>query len=259
MRSVKSASARRHALKVRGLQLGLLALILGVWAYFTGPGGVSPIFVAPIDEMLVEVVALVGDAEIWSAARTTVVEIVIALCLSLSLGFTVGFLGSRTPFRLQTFEPLLAWGYMIPFVLFYPLFLLWIGVDEGSKIAYGALNGFFPMAFNTMKGFKAVDSTLIRTARAFGASPRQIEWSVKFPAALPVVLTGVRVGAALNVITVILAEMLASRRGLGFELARSSQTLQVSRSYALILFILAIVSVLHLLIQRIGVNRGGES
>lgn len=78
---------------------------------------------------------------------------------------------------------------------------------------------------------------------------------MKFPAALPVVLTGVRVGAALCVICVILAEMLAARRGLGFELARSSQTLNVSKSYALILFILGIVSLLHFAIQRLEVDR----
>lgn len=245
----------KHQLKVRSLQVLLLAALVGAWLWFTGPGGVSPLFVAPLPATIEALGELVVDASIWAATWTTVAEIAIAILIALTAGFTVGFLGSRTPYRLTIFEPLLAWGYMVPFVLFYPIFLLWIGVDEGSKVAYGALNGFFPMAFNTIKGFKAVDGSLIRTARAFGASPRQVEWSVKFPAALPVVLTGIRVGSALCVITVILAEMLASRRGLGYELARASQTLQVPRSYALILFILAIVSVLHFLIQRVDVRR----
>lgn len=245
----------RRGWKVRALQGGLFVAIVAGWAYVTRPGGVSPLFVPPIGATLSELGELLTTGATWSAARTTVSEIAVAIAISLATGFGVGFLGSRTEFRLKTVEPLLAWGYMVPFVLFYPVFLLWIGVDEGSKILYGALNGFFPMAFNTMKGFKAVDRSLIRTARAFGASPRQIEWSIKFPAALPVVLTGVRVGAALNVITVILAEMLASRRGLGFELARASQTLQVPKSYALILFILAIVSILHFAIQRVDVDR----
>ena len=242
-------------LQIWALRALLYVAIIGIWLYFTGPGGVSPLFVPTIDDTLQELWVLVTSADIWAAAGTTVTEIGIAASISLIAGFGVGFLGSRTDFRLKTYEPLLAWGYMVPFVLFYPLFILWIGVDEGSKIAYGALNGFFPMAFNTMKGFKAVDRSLIRTGRAFGASPRQIEWSIKFPAALPVVLTGVRVGAALNVITVILAEMLAAREGLGFELARAAQTLQVSKSYALIIFILAIVSVLHFAIQRVEVDR----
>lgn len=245
----------RHQLKVRSLQLLLLAALIGTWLWFTGPGGVSPLFIAPLPATIEALGELLLDPTIWAATWTTVAEIAISISIALAAGFAVGFLGSRTPYRLKVFESLLAWGYMIPFVLFYPIFLLWIGVDEGSKVAYGALNGFFPMAFNTIKGFKAVDSSLIRTARAFGGSPRQIEWAVKFPAALPVVLTGVRVGSALCVITVILAEMLASRRGLGYELARASQTLQVPRSYALIIFILVIVSVLHLLIQRVDVRR----
>lgn len=245
----------RKRLQVWGLRALLYGGVLGTWAYVTGPGEVSTLFVPTIGSTLSELGELVTDADTWSAAWTTVAEIMLAVGIALITGFAVGFLGSRTDFRLKTFEPLLAWGYMVPFILFYPLLLLWMGVDEGSKVTYGALNGFFPMAFNTMKGFKTVDRGLIRTARAFGASPRQIEWEIKFPAALPVVLTGIRVGAALCVICVVLAEMLASRRGLGFELARASQTLQVSKSYALILLILAIVSLLHMAIQRLDVER----
>lgn len=244
-----------HRNTVRLLRLALVVVFVGMWAYLTRPGGVSPLFIAPIGDTLRELGELIMTADTWSATWTTVYEVIVALAIALITGFAVGFVGSRTPFRLEVFEPLVAWGYVVPFVLFYPLLLLWIGVDEGSKIAYGAMNGFFPMAFNTMKAFKSVDRGLIRTARAFGATPRQIEFSVKLPAGLPVVLTGVRVGAALTVITVILAEMLASRRGLGFELSRASQTLQVSKSYAYIIFILAIVGVLHLIIQRIEVRR----
>lgn len=244
-----------HRTTVRLLQLALAIVFFATWAYLTRPGGVSPLFIAPIDATFEELLDLITTAQTWAATWTTVYEIVVALAIALTTGFAVGFIGSRTSFRLAVFEPLIAWGYVVPFVLFYPLLLLWIGVDEGSKIAYGALNGFFPMAFNTMKAFKSVDRGLIRTARAFGATPRQIEFSVKLPAGLPVVLTGVRVGAALTVITVILAEMLAARRGLGFELSRAAQTLQVSRSYAYIIFILAIVGVLHVIIQRIDVRR----
>lgn len=243
-----------NTIKVWTLRVLLYAAVLGLWWYVTGPGGVSQLFVPSIPDTLSALVLLVRDAEIWRAAQTTVTEIAAAAVISLLSGFAVGFLGSRTPFRLSVFEPLIAWGYMVPFVLFYPLFILWIGVDEGSKIAYGALNGFFPMAFNTMKGFASVEPGLIKTGRAFGASPRQIEWGIKFPAALPVVLTGVRVGLALNVITVILAEMLAARRGLGHELAVAAQTLQTARNYALIVFILVIVSILHVMIERFQVR-----
>lgn len=242
-------------LKIRGLQLAALSVLLGVWAYATGPGGVLPLLVPRIDTTFAALIDIVQRPSTWVAARVTVYEIVVATAIAITTGFAVGFLGSRTRHRLDVLEPLVAWGYMVPFVLFYPLLLLWLGLDEPSKIAYGAANGFFPMAFNTLKGFKSVDRGLVRTARAFGASDRQIEFTVKLPSALPVVLTGVRVGAALTVITVILAEMLASRRGLGFELSWASQSLRTAEAYAFIILIVAIVGVLHVIIQRFDIKR----
>ena len=258
MSGTSTTAPRRHIphrLKVSLIQLFSLAAFFGIWAYYTGPGGVSPLFIASIPATASALWDIILDPNTWAATWTTVFQIIVALAIALVVGFGVGFYGSRSQLRLETIEPLVAWGYMVPFVLFYPVLLLWLGVDEMSKIAYGAANGLFPMALNTMKGFKSVDKSLVRTARAFGASERQIEWTVKLPSALPVVLTGVRVGAALTVITVILAEMLASRRGLGFELSRASQTLQVPRSYGYIIFIIAIVSVLHFIIQKIDVRR----
>lgn len=242
-------------LKIRGLQLGALGLLFGAWAYATGPGEVLPLLVPPIDATFNALIDIVQRPKTWIAARVTVYEIVVAMVIAISTGFAVGFLGSRTRHRLDVVEPLVAWGYMVPFVLFYPLLLLWLGLDEPSKIAYGAANGFFPMAFNTLKGFKTVDKGLVRTARAFGATDRQIEFGVKLPCALPVVLSGVRIGAALTVITVILAEMLASRRGLGFELSWAAQSLRSAEAYAFIILIVAIVGVIHVIIQRFDIKR----
>jgi ABC-type nitrate/sulfonate/bicarbonate transport system permease component len=144
---------------------------------------------------------------------------------------------------------------MAPLVLFYPLFITWFDIGMLSKVMYGALSGFFPVAFNALRGFRAVDPRLTRVARAFGASPGQTDRLVKAPAALPMVMTGIRVGAALNIITVILAEMLASSRGLGFELAQTSQTLQVPDVFALILILLVFVALMQLVIQRVSTSR----
>ena len=245
----------KHTIAVWCLRvLGLVALF-GTWAYATGPGGVSPILVPKMSTVAEEFEMLVSSGHIWRSAGLTVVELLAAFAIALVAGVVVGFVCGRTPFRAEVAEPLIAWGYLVPLVLFYPLFILWFGVGMQSKIAYGALSGFFPIAFNSLRGFRAIDHRYLKVARAFGASSSQTDWQVKMPAALPMVLSGVRIGAALCMITVILAEMLASTQGLGYELARASQTLQVAEAVALILILLVFVAIVQFAINHAGKER----
>jgi NitT/TauT family transport system permease protein len=149
-------------------------------------------------------------------------------------------------------EPVLAWGYMAPLVLFCTLCILWFGVGVWSKIFCANVSAFFPIAFNSLRGFRAVDLRYLRVARAFGASAGQADRPVKIQAALPMVMSGLRIGAALDIITVILAEMLASQRGPGHRMAHAGQTLMVPDVFALIVIVLVLVALLQLVIQRVG-------
>jgi ABC-type nitrate/sulfonate/bicarbonate transport system permease component len=202
-----------------------------------------------------KILALLQEAPTWTAVGVTLSEIGTAFVVSVVVGIGVGFACSRTTLRARVSEPLIAWGYLASLVLFYPLFILWFGVGPWSKILYGAVSGFFPIAFNALRGFQAVDERYLKVAKAFGASPGQTDRLVKVQAALPMVMSGVRIGAALNIITVVLAEMLASERGLGYELAYASQTMQVARLFALIVVLLCVVTLLQLLIQRFAKRR----
>ena len=242
---------KRHIATIWCLRGALVAVIVGAWAYATGPGEVSPLLLPKLNLVGTRLEDLLQDSKLWSDLLLTVTEILCAFILSTVAGVLVGFLGSRTQLRAAVIEPLIAWGYMAPLVLFYPLFIVWFDIGLASKIAYGALSGFFPIAFNALRGFRAVDPRFVRVAQAFGASAGQTDRLVKTQAALPMVMSGIRVGAALNIITVILAEMLASERGLGYELARASQTLQTPDVFALILILLVFVAFMQIIIQRV--------
>lgn len=233
------------------LRVLLVAVVLGGWLYLTGPARVSPLLLPKVSQVVSELGTLLASHELWSAAGVTVREIFIAFALSVVGGFTVGFWASRSRFRTFTVEPLLAWGYMAPLIVFYPLFILWFGVGMWSKILYGAVSGFLPVAYNTVRAFRSVDARYIRVGTAFGASPMQLDRVVKLGASLPMVLAGIRIGTAINVITVILAEMLSATRGLGYELSQAAQLLDVGRSYALIVIILVIVACFQGVIQRV--------
>jgi NitT/TauT family transport system permease protein len=240
----------RHAVAVWTLRVVTVAVGIGLWLYGNGPGDVSILLLPRLGNVLDQFWSLLGSSDHWHDVLRTLEEIVIAGAIAAVTGMAVGFAVSRSRFRVAVVEPLLAWGYMVPLILFYPVFILWFGVGMWSKIGYAAVSAFFPIAYNSVRAFSGVDPRYLRVGVAFGASRAQIDTLIKFRAAIPVVAAGLRIGAATTFITVIVAEMLASQQGLGYELAQTSQTFERSTSFAIILFVLLLVGVFQFLVSR---------
>jgi NitT/TauT family transport system permease protein len=224
------------------LRIVSVAVAIGAWFYATGPGGVSPLILPSLPDVFTSFWGLFHTLQFWGAVGTTLLEIAIAGAIAGTVGIVLGFAMSRTRFRVGTAEPLLAWGYMVPLILFYPIFILWLGVGMWSKIGYAAVSAFFPIAYNAVRAFSSVDDRFLRVGRAFGGSAGQIDRLIKFRAAAPMIVAGLRIGAAATFITVIVAEMLASQAGLGYQLARTSETFQRSTSFGVIIAVLVLVA-----------------
>ena len=245
------AARARHRATVWGLRLLLLVAVVGAWMYATGPGEVSFLILPPLGKVLEALVDFVGTEVFWTAAGVTVFEMLAAFAVAAVLGVGVGFLLSRTRLRARASEPLLSWGYMFPVVLLYPLFLLWVGVGVGSKIAYAAVAAFFPIAYNTLRGLSSVDEKYLKVGTAFGASRWDMDRHIKAGAARPMILSGLRIGVSVVMISVVLAELLGSNAGLGYELQRAASTLSLPREYAIALLLLVIAVTLQQLLERL--------
>lgn len=231
------------------LRLLAVAVLLGFWAYGNGPGGISPLVLPTISRVWAAFIAALADSGTYLAAAITFGSILAAFTIAAVLGLIAGFWAARTPLRMRVFESLFVWGYLAPLILFYPVFILSFGTGVTSKIVFGAVNAFFPIAYNAVRAFATVDERMLRVARAFGASSLQTDFLIKLPAALPLISSGVRIGAAVSMITVILAEMLASTGGLGYELAKASQTFAAPTAFAMILLLLLLVALLQGIVQ----------
>jgi NitT/TauT family transport system permease protein len=94
--------------------------------------------------------------------------------------------------------------------------MAWLGIGPGSKVVFGALSGFFPIALNTIEGVCAINRRYFAFARSVGANVVQTYTRIIFPLALPSIVSGLRVGTGLTVIGVVVTEMLASLGGIGF-------------------------------------------
>lgn len=256
MTTIETAQTRRprplgsHRLKVRLLQiLGLLA-VLAAWASAPYAGTVSPLILPPPGQVAFRFVELLSEPWLWRATWVTTAEILVSFALATVVGVVVGFLLSRNKRVAVSVEPILAWGYIFPFALLYPMFVMWFGAGPESKVAYAFTNAVFPIAFNTMRGLSSVDQKYLAVGRAYRASKHQIDRHIKLGAAWPMILSGIRIGGGMVTVTVVLGEVLGSAAGLGFEIQQSVNTFQIVQAYALIVFLVGLSSLLLWAMER---------
>src|SRR2546430_13459062 len=97
-----------------------------------------------------------------------------------------------------------------------PLFLVWVGIGETSKVGFITYATFFPMFLTTVHAVRQLDPLLVRAAQSLGARPSQLFFRVLLPAALPEMLTGIRLGVALSFLVIVISEFTGAEQGLGF-------------------------------------------
>ena len=134
--------------------------------------------------------------------------------------------------------PLISTLYAVPLVIIYPLFVVWLGLGPPSKIAFASLIGFFPAALSTAAGIQTIDPQLVLAARSMGATTWQRLTRVLVPAAIPTVLSGLRLGGALTIVGVVVSEMLVASQGIGYLISFYRQSLDGPHIYAGILLVL---------------------
>jgi ABC-type nitrate/sulfonate/bicarbonate transport system permease component len=183
-----------------------------------------------------------GKPDTYYHIRVTALEFGAAMLIALGAGLVVGVLGGTIRYVGDLIEPLLLALYAIPIVMAFPLCILFLGIGSASKIAFGGLYAFFPIAIHTLKGLRHVDRGLVRAAVSMGAGPRLLLLRVLIPAAAPVILTGVRIGAVLGLLSVVAGEMLGALEGVGQMLSRSVEALVSAEAFAWILVTIAMVT-----------------
>jgi NitT/TauT family transport system permease protein len=190
---------------------------------------------------LVYLFRFVPTVRFFENAAATFNSFVYALIIAYGLGLAIGvWLGAH---RLSgaVGEPLLVALYSIPKITLYPVILLIFGLGISGKVAFGALHGILPVALLTMSAIRNIPPVYLKAARTLHLSKCQTIASVLFPATLPEIVAGLRIGLTVTLLGVLLAEMFASKRGLGFliinamSLAQSEEMLAV----AIVLFVFA--------------------
>jgi len=246
-----SGKEREGRLASRAVQAAFLIALVTLWYLATTRWRVSPLLLPNPVTVLRDFWEILRTGEFIGDLRVTLTELAAAFAIAASCGVVVGYLISRSQYRIRVFEPLFAGIYSVPIILFLPLYVLFFGLGPASKIALGATIGFFPIALSTAAGFGYVDRVLVVAARSMGASNVQLFRYVLLPAALPIILTGMRMGFTVALLSIIGSETIASLAGLGHRIVHLAEAMEMAPMFAYIAFVVAIAAILNALVSAL--------
>lgn len=194
---------------------------------------------------------LLSGEMFWPHLRATMLAFVIGYALAVVLGLALGFWLGFHRFSGEVMEPMVVAVYSLPKVTLYPILLLAFGLGISAKIAFGTLHGVIPIILFTLAAVRNVRPILLKTGRALRLTPPQMVRSILFPAALPEIFTGLRIGFSLTLIGTLLAEMFASQRGLGFLLMNGIGLHNIEQIMAITLMIMVFAAAVSTILLHI--------
>jgi len=202
------------------------AVFLVLWEFLAWKGVLrSTILPAPsiIGSTLYDMLV---TGELWGHLKTSLWRVIQGFTLGSSCGLIAGLLIS-TSLRLER-SLLLVTGILrpIPIIAWVPVLILWMGIDEASKVTVISIGTFWPVLLNVIQGIRSTDKKHLEVARILGKNRSTILFHVVLPSALPSIFTGLRVGIGIAWMSVIGAELIAASRGLGFLIAYARELSQ---------------------------------
>ena len=175
----------------------------------------------------------------------------IAFVLSVVMGLLVGFWLGFDRLSDDVLEPMIVTVYAIPKLTLYPILLLAFGLGLSAKVAFGVLHGVIPIVLFTVSAVHNTRPILIKTGYAMNLSRSQMVRWILFPAALPEIFTGLRVGFSLTLIGCLLAEMFASQRGLGYLLMTAIGLHNVAQIMSVTLMIVVFAAAVSVVLLQV--------
>jgi ABC-type nitrate/sulfonate/bicarbonate transport system permease component len=205
----------------------IIVVLLIAWEYAAQNRLVIPFLLPALSTVVVRIADdLMSGALLYNIALT-LYRTLVGFALAASFGVAIGILMTRTVSVRWFFDPLVSIGLPLPKVALLPVFMLWFGLFDASKILMVAFSACFQIIITTWHGTQGVEKELIWSARSLGAKDREVLWEVVMPAALPQILTGLQIAMPVCLIVVLVTEMQMGGRGLGDAMlvaARYAQT-----------------------------------
>ena len=216
--------------------VGMVALWWGAVELFRIPAyllpGPGPVFAR-----------LVSDAGLlWTHSKITLIEIMLGFGLTIVTAIPLGLLIALSALAKQVVYPPIMLMQLVPKIAVAPLFLVWLGFGLESKVLLTVLMTFFPLLLASISGFMILDDRLLYLTKSMGASKWDTFRYLRFPAALPVIFSGIKTSATIAATAAIVAEFVGANKGLGYVLLRGTSTMDIELVFA-VLVVLTVVGI----------------
>jgi ABC-type nitrate/sulfonate/bicarbonate transport system permease component len=202
------------------LRLSAVAAFIVLWSVVSGAVVIlqlfNPIFLPGPWLVLGNVLDMAVRGQLWVHLASTLERVAVGFGTGAALGVGLGLAaGHLRPIR-AVVEPLVELLRPIPPLAVLPMFIVWVGIGEASKIGFITYATFFPIFLTTVTGVRQIDPLLLRAAQSLGARGVGLFTRVILPAALPDILTGLRLGVALAFFVIVISEFIGAEHGLGY-------------------------------------------
>ena len=225
-----------------GILVFVVLVLLAEWG--TRTGWITNLTLPRPSDVGATLVELWQSGLFFTHVVPSLTRLFVGCAMGISAGIAVGVMIGLFSYVRAGLIPLVAAIFPIPKIALLPLFVIWFGIDEGSKYALIALGTFTPTIVATYGAVDNVDRTLVRMGQSFGLSWASIVRKIILPGALPGILSGLRISIAIGIILLVAAEMLGAEYGIGAYILQAGSLYDLERLFAgvLILSVLGIVT-----------------
>jgi NitT/TauT family transport system permease protein len=217
---------QRHA-------LGAFAALFLLWELAAWVFALPPYLLPPPSKILVDFAG--RWSRVLDSAWVTTSEIVFGYLLAVVISIPLALLVAYSRFFERSVYPLIVFLQIVPKIAIAPLFIIWFGFGFLPKLLLVFLLSFFPIVVSSIAGFKSIDPDVMDLARSTGAGSWRLFVKIRLPQALPDIFTGLKVGAALAATAAVVAEFVASNKGLGYLLLEYNGNLETAMVFAVII------------------------
>ena len=234
-RANRREAAVRAWLAKRGGAILAFVLLFVAWEFAVRVTGIKEYLLPPPSKVWTEFLKRFDPvmASAWVTTREIIAGYLVAIVVSIPLALWIAY--SR--FMENTLYPVIVFLQIIPKIAVAPLFIIWFGFGFTPKLLVVFLLSFFPIVVSSIAGFKSVDADIMDFARTTGASQWKMFLRIRLPQALPQIFTGLKVGAALAATAAVVAEFVASDKGLGYLLLQYNGNLDTPMVFAVIILL----------------------
>ena len=241
---------RQERLVINGGRLALLIVLLVGWQLLSGPV-LNPFFVSSPEAIWRQALAWMADGTLWFHSAITIQETLLGLAAGVTTGIVAGFILGQQRVLGKILDPFILAVYSIPKVALAPLFIVWFGIGLGMKVILAAVIVFFLVFFNTVAGVRNVDRDLVDAVRLMGGKRRDVILKVVVPSTVGWILTGLRIAIPYALIGAVIAELIASNRGVGYLIIDSTSQFNTAGTFTALLVLTIIAALLNVVVDLI--------